>query len=671
MKQRKNNLWLWVLFLAVAFFIFGTGSALAQTGGSCPAGESYTKPSPGIGPMPCGANQCRGDGHLYFTACVTQSECGQMRGTTDGGNKAGCTDQYGAELFCCRVQKNRCNSASTDPNKLFLCTKDAGQCTSGGGTVFGPGYGCGADFSTCCEFSDSPTKAMKIYGEKLLPESALQRSSGGSTAQAGSGASAGGSSRAKRAYEDIDAFCFTQKECLTSGGKFESGKGCPFKGDQAQGYCVAGEPEYKLQNPIFGVSSISGLRNMIGLVFNGAIGILIIVSAMFFTWGAFKYMLSSVVSSIEKSKEVMVDSLVGLALGLGAYALLANINPNLLTLNMLKIYMINRITFYHVVYCEDLVNQNAKLMDAGTPDAPLSYSSQLPKGFTTTIAESKCGREYFIEGGDSMAVCMGKSCPSGGLCINCSTSLSKDCKSQSSIEHGCADCAFGGNVITNAVFKPQKVFLYLLCSGDEFIVEEVADIAIEPTESDGGFVTNMCIKKDDFDINATKIDEFEKKCKAVNGSHMGMHMVVYIDNEISTSNALQSLEAFKNELRANPFLSGVTMGSYLMNIFAGLTLGAKNDNMYYFVNKKGCNANLAETALPLNPGLDLVALSLGYGIAELAFPNNLKEYLVMLNELKNEIPEAYAMFVQDMWTLDEARKIVQGESGFPCDLYLQ
>ncbi len=669
----KKNIWLAVLVFVGVFFVFGVNLTLAQTGGSCAPGESYTKPSPGIGPMPCGANQCRRDGHLYFTACVTQSECGQMRGTTDGGNKAGCVDQNGVELFCCRVQKNRCNSASTDPNKLFLCTKDAEQCSSGGGTVFGPGYGCGTDFGICCSFPDSPTKAMKIYGENLLPGSVQQRQSGGASASAGSGADAGGSSRAKRAYEDIDAFCFTRKECSTVEGKFESGKGCPFKGDQEQGYCVAGDPEYKLQNPIFGVSSISGLPNMIGLVFNGAIGILIIVSAIFFIWGAFEYMLSSVVSSIEKSKETMVDSLVGLALGLGAYALLANINPNLLTLSVPKIYVINRISFYHIVYCEDLVNQNAKLMDAGTPDAPLSYSSQLPKGFTTTIAESKCGREYFIEGGDSMAVCMGKNCPSGGLCINCSNSLSKDCKSQSSIEHGCTDCAFGGNVINNAVFKPKKAFLYLLCSaGDKYLVEEVAEVNIDPVESQGGFVTNICIKKGDFKINESKINEFEKKCKGASGSVLGMQMVVYVDAEFSGANAMQSLEAFKFQLKSNPFLSGV-VGVTQMSLL-GLTLGSKLDNMFYFVNKKGCNSNLAETSLPFNPGVRLGYLLLGFPallVADMAFPDYVKEYLIMLNEFKKENPEAFTLFKQDMWTLDEARKIIKGESPFPCDIYLQ
>lgn len=657
--------------IAGAIFILGVDSA----GAACPAGESYTKPSPGIGPMPCGANQCRPDGHLYFTACVTQSECLAMRGTTDGGNQAGCTSVGGVNLYCCRIYKNRCNSGNQDPNKIFLCTKDAAQCTGAGGNPRVNLHGCGGSFSLCCEFPDSPTQPMKITGESLLPASAIQRQSGGSSASAASSAPSPGASRVKRAYEDIDSFCFTQQECLSSQGKFESGKGCPFKGDQAQGYCVAGDPEYKLQNPMFGVSSISGLRNLIGLVFNGAIGILIIASAMFFVWGAFKYMLSSVVSSIEKSKEVMVDSVVGLALGLGAYALLANINPNLLSLNMLKIYMINRMNFYHVVYCEDLVNQNAKLMDAGTPDAPLSYSAQLPKGFTTTIAESKCGQEYFIEGGDSMAVCMGKSCPGGGICINCSTKLSKDCKTESTIEHGCADCVFGGGLITHKVFKPENVWLRLVCGGDNFSYAKLlAETSINTDNpSDGGFVTNFCFKKEDFKFNSAQIDEFKKECESKGGNKMGMSMTVFIDNEWDSSSGLEMIASIKRTQSQSPYQTFIQRMTIIQAFPLYLLLDTKTDNSFFFVNKKGCDSNLVETSLSLNPGWDLSLepVSAFLSAVSWVFPRYEEQYIKMLWEFRTEIPEGYNYFMNDLWTLDETKKIVEGSTAFPCGFYVR
>jgi hypothetical protein len=505
------------IFVAlIAFSLFSASAAYAAD--DCPAGQSFTKASGGIGPMPCGTGQCRENGYLYFTACTNKSDCLALSGITDGGNKAGCSDIGGQELFCCRAHKNRCNTASVDPNKLFLCTNEQ-QCIGGGGTVFNNAAGCSGEFSKCCEFPDSPQSPMKIAGEKLIPSAQANVTSGSSQTV--------GAKRVDRSYEHLDNFCHTAVECAEGEGTFEGGFGCPFKGDQAQGYCLAKDAEYELQNPLFGVTKIAGLRNLIKILFNGSIGLLIIVSAVMFLFGAFKYMLSAVATSIQKTKEIMVDSLVGLAIGLGAFAILSNVNPNLLSLTKAKIYMINRVSFYDIVYCTDLVDQSKKLMYAGTREAPLGYSDQLKaEGFELSIDEAECGKEYFIDGADTLAVCMGSGC-AGGVCLNCSSNKAPGCKSDSAYEYACLDAHWGGNVILKGPWDGIEVGVSATCKWKEgnqvkltsqrLHNEDLRNIFTgdETNEvSDGGAVGHVGAYS--MKLNAgqvTKLKAFEVNCK--------------------------------------------------------------------------------------------------------------------------------------------------------------
>ncbi|MDF1496705.1 MAG: hypothetical protein P1P90_01450 [Patescibacteria group bacterium] len=637
----------------------------------CPAGQTYTKPSPGIGPTPCGLNQCRPDGYLFFTACLSDSDCGKVGGITDGGNKAGCSDVGGTELFCCRVSKNRCK-ASNDPSKLYLCTNKQ-QCESLG-KVEGLGGACDGEYDTCCEIPDSATAPMKIIGEPLLLGTTVDPS--GTQRDLLSGTGSGSTNKVKRAYEYIDNFCFTQLECAEGGGTFEKGNGCPFKGDQVQGYCVAPEPEYELQYPIFGATKISGLRNFIGLLFNGAIGVLLIASAIFFIWGSFKYLVSSVASSIQNSKSIMIDSLVGLALGLGAYAILANVNPNLLALNPGKIYMINRVSFYDVVYCNDLINKNAKLMDAGTPSAPLSYSEQFKKtGFDKSIKDAICGKEYFIEGGDSLAVCMGQSCGNAknNICMNCSNGLSEDCKSNSTIEHGCAECKIGGKVILASRFKPRYAYAYLFCGEPKgtsmsFEVLELADIAIPDQNSNAkssgaaaGTVSNYCIK----DLPTNSAEEFMKSCDGKNAEYKGMFMVIGVDEEFTL--APDAWVSIKEKVEKNPFTTIIRTAGYALGPIPAVVSAVydgNKDNLYYTVNKNMCNSNLLDTSLPFTKAFfkELVSADES-GVAGAI--ENMFDYSLESGAGRTKFFDG--LFGKDVvWSFDETRDIIKNGMSNAC-----
>jgi hypothetical protein len=498
------------------------GMAQVESGGKvCEPGQNT--PKQGFGAR-CGANQCRPEGHLWFSDCMSEANCASNRGTTDGGNEAGCVDG----LKCCRMKKNRCHDEIKDPKKIYLCTGET-ECTSKGGTPKEKGAGCNVSgsYPQCCEFIDDLESPMPSAGEPLI-------GLGGSGV--GSGRAAPGN-RIPRKYRDINAFCFTELECAKESApeNWVKGQGCANKGNTPQGFCKAPAPEYQLQYPLAGVTTISGLKNFIGLIFNYGMGLLLIVSAMFFVYGGLRYLFSAVANDVQVAKTVMTDSLAGLVLGLAAYAILANVNFNTINLRSFDVYMINKLSFYDTIYCKDMKpsagSAEMKFQDAGTPFAPLNLD--ITKGYTLSAKQTLCGKEYFIDGGDSLSVCTGSGCGNEGaekgLCLNCASNP-VNCRTSSEKEHACFDSHIGGNIIMAGYERAtldagnRKMQAFVFCvNGTERTFSQVGDFDIkDKVVSKGivsGLVSSYAIK---FDMG--KIKEFKNTCKGKSGLILEHHI---------------------------------------------------------------------------------------------------------------------------------------------------
>ncbi|MDD5726642.1 MAG: pilin [Patescibacteria group bacterium] len=545
------------------------------TGSTCPAGQSYTKP--GLGAIRCGANQCRASGYLWFTDCLSESDCAANRGTTDGGNMAGC----GEGTFCCRIKKNRCNDSETNPNKVYLCTSET-ECTSKGGKLIGGGSGCneGSGYPKCCEFNDSNEPGKDTMLNAGEPLQGLTGATGGKSSQV---------SRVARKYQNINSFCFTEAECSKASdpGSWVSGQGCPSKGNTLQGYCKAPVPQYSLQYPLGGVTTISGLKNFIGLIFNYGMSIIIIVAAVLFIYGGFRYLFSAIADDIQTAKTIMTDSAIGLAMGLGAYAILANVNFNTINLRAFDVFMINKLSFYDVLYCADVKpaagKTEAKFQDAGSPFSPLELD--VTKGYPLSLKDTKCGEEYFIEGSDSLSVCSGSSC-GAGLCLNCSGGTI-DCRSSSEKEHVCFDNDLGGNLVLESKLKAEDVKGILFCayrSGSETKID------------------TMGLGKADF-------KGIEKSAGSV-GGWVGMYVIKYRDkldaiesfkSTCASKGALNVLYALDAKFSGDESVFGKWMrrGSEVLPLTAAISFvtGVSSlDEVRFILSKDECNKNiLADT----------------------------------------------------------------------------
>ncbi len=522
------------------------GGSTEEKKGVCPAGQSYTKA--GISGSSCGTNQCRLQGYLYFTDCMTESSCAANRGTTDGGNMAGC----GEGTICCRMKKNRCNDASTDPNKIFLCSSDT-SCTAKGGKILGKGFGCQSpDYPTCCEFTDSIETPMLNAGEPLQ---GLGGATGGVTSPV---------SRVNRRYQNVNAFCYTEAECVQSSGTkaWVKGNGCPNKGNTPQGYCKAPPPVYELQYPLGGVKTIGDLANFIGLIFNYAMGIIIVVAAVIFVYGGLRYMFAAVSDDVQVGKTIMMDSVIGLLLGLGAYAIMANVNFNTVNLRPFDVFMVNRLAFYDSLYCADVKpapgKSETKFQDAGTPFAPKELD--ITKGYTLSLKDTKCGQEYFIEGADSLSVCVGSTCGVGG-CLNCASG-SKDCRSDSEKEHVCVDANIAGNVIVAGdAYDNEKMQAYLFCkNGNSMEFTKVGSYSMQNKAITKGLSTGV-VSMYAIKLNLEEVKNFKNNCPAQSGLIIEHHLkktlqsFYYFQNKNCSFN-LNKTEIFNPSMGSFPTIDG-------------------------------------------------------------------------------------------------------------------
>lgn len=90
----------------------------------------------------------------------------------------------------------------------------------------------------------------------------------------------------------------------------------------------------QLSQPIDGVSVVSDFGNYIAVVYRYAIGLAGTAAVIMIVYGGFLYLLGSATSDVGKGKQIIQDAIIGLLLVLGAYTILATVNPNTLNLKM-------------------------------------------------------------------------------------------------------------------------------------------------------------------------------------------------------------------------------------------------------------------------------------------------------------------------------------------------
>ena len=625
--------------------------------------------------------------HTGATACLVRSQRSDINEWCCKDEEEKKYEAHGLDLECNKIQYTGTDTCKVDGVFSSCCVcegKDASGNTrylAGGGTGE---YNCKSCTAVCSQLSASGQLKDAKPDFFNLPFTANGCTETLTDYEGTSAVNRGGDYDIKqREAVHQDMFCFTQAECaLAAGdpGNFKPGHGCPNKGNEPRGYCRAPEPNVQLQNPIAGVKTIKDLRSFIALMFNVAMGLIIVTAALFFVWGGFKYMLTGVTKEIQSAKETMINSVIGLVLGLGAYAILANVAPNTLNLQTYDIDMINKLNFYNVVYCRD-IKPLPKFADAGPPTEPKPFSSTYGSGFPLTLDKTKCGTEYFIEGSDSQAVCMGQECEDGGMCIACSAGMASGCKTTSAHEYRCSDCKLGGNVVAQERWKPDTVWYYLFCDkggGDDYEVKLASMAEFEfklssddKTSSSGssGYVTAICVSdkrgpgKAEFKMTAAEVRNFfDVKCKDMTGpnSNKGMLMLAFIDQEVTTD--LSGASAVLDN--KSDILTGLNCGLGLGGpplCALSILSASQGDNFYFPMNKNMCNKNLFQVSVPFNESLTNAIA----GTEE----NTMRNIMEAMYKSKTDTKDIYKDIVSQAWTPEETAKMVENGLSQSCGFY--
>lgn len=282
--------------------------------------------------------------------------------------------------------------------------------------------------------------------------------------------------RSAETASNINALCFTTDECSKQDGIWEAWDQCK----DGKGRCYAKEPIITLNTPIGGVTKVQGLNTYVVAIFRYMISIVAIVTTIMFIYGAFMYMLKSAIESIKKGKEIMVDAVVGLLLVLGATTILRTLNPNLLTLNPLKVYMVNTVQFIEAAYCSEL-DDGLKLADAGEQPSLKSYDelASAEGSFSVSPNRAACGHSFFVEGSIGQP-CEGDYCADANeACISCADATFSECQGVPGARKVCAKLKFGGTINYADGRFPEEVYLIMVCGWAQGSTVEITESNID------------------------------------------------------------------------------------------------------------------------------------------------------------------------------------------------
>jgi hypothetical protein len=263
--------------------------------------------------------------------------------------------------------------------------------------------------------------------------------------------------------QQIDALCFTPAECAskTYGGSSSAFRpSTEYRCPQGKGRCVAPEPKLELSYPIGGVDTVDGYRGFVATVFKFLMSAVATVAAVAFMYGGFRYIFGSAFQSVQAGKEIMVDSIIGLLLAVGAMTILQTINPSTLDLTKLDVFLIKKQMILSQVSCTEI--------HVGKSDKPLKFAlagkspNLTPKDentkYTLEAKETRCGQKYYVEDMD-LGACEGRSCADKGegfACLPCSGGIVMEDCGGGTIGNACGIDPFSGVIHWSNVVVDQE-----------------------------------------------------------------------------------------------------------------------------------------------------------------------------------------------------------------------
>jgi hypothetical protein len=430
---------------------------------------------------------------------------------------------------------------------------------------------------------------------------------------------------------NINALCFRASECSEQDGIFEKWDQCK----DGKGRCYAKEPVITLNTRIGSVKEIQGLSSYIVTVFRYMVSILAVATTIMFVYGAFQYLLGSAIPSISGGKQIMIDAIVGMLLVLGSAAILRTLNPEILKLNPIKVYMVNTVRFIQAAYCSDL-DAGLKLADAGVPPSTKSYEevSSAEGAFSVSPKRAECGHSYFVEGSVGQP-CEGAYCEDPAeACVSCANAALSECQGVPSTRKVCAEVEFAGTVNYADGRFPEEVYLIMVCGYAQ-------GSSLEAIKNNINIV---------YDVNLERIAHIVGSAKTLEDVS-GQAMYVFDLDEAELREAANACagggNAFRGALLGLQYNDDVNIGGRSVSALAALESVGIQDDMAV-ISKQNCGGGAGVFdgyASGANFDESDLARAMQCGFAKGRLQNTSLDY----------------------WSLDELQRAARGQGSITCN----
>jgi hypothetical protein len=261
---------------------------------------------------------------------------------------------------------------------------------------------------------------------------------------------------AAKTHPMFDPSCWLKTTCEELGGYWEDSPACG--GDW--GRCYPGTKPITIGVKIEGVGEVKDVAEYIALIYKYAVGIGAILATVMILWGGIVYLTAGgAPEKIKSAKDYISNALIGLVLLYTSYLLLQTLNPDLVKLQMPRVYMLRPISL-GAEFCKDIENLNEGEKFAKVTDKPADYIP--PKGeYTVSQNDTWCKEAYMWETGASQT-CWGSKCNPGYACAP------KEGATKDAFE--CAFAVITGTIsYTEDAFIDNDVDLYVVCNDGKHI----------------------------------------------------------------------------------------------------------------------------------------------------------------------------------------------------------
>ncbi len=243
--------------------------------------------------------------------------------------------------------------------------------------------------------------------------------------------------------------CWSEEDCESDGGLWDTDNQ-PYQCAPSRHYCYPTPEPVSLNVDIGGLDKVSDIGTYINALYAYGLGAGALIAIVLIMIGGAQYILGSGIGSVDEGKKRIINAVTGLVILLGAYLLLATVNPYLVSWKTLEIPKIKPMAFLSGSSCNDyddlgyIVDPTGKSTEVYCGNEGLVTSTPEGVEMTQECVYAKCTQkgEFCMQNNDAYE------------CISCDSTITAASKGLTITSGLCASfpATTSGDVTTECLF---------------------------------------------------------------------------------------------------------------------------------------------------------------------------------------------------------------------------